>query len=117
MQAPTLEQLSSLEAAFGFVFPPSYRGLIENLPTPLRRSFARARFVTSADEIRRVHRKLMPSSLLPFLVEPQPHHDDYYCFDRSTTPPEYGIAVFAIHTTVAKWQSLADWLRWVEKHV
>jgi hypothetical protein len=56
----------------------------------------------------------LPPALLPFLVNPQPRHDDYYCFELSTAAPEYGVAVFAIHTTVAAWPDLAACLRWVE---
>jgi hypothetical protein len=113
MQPPTLEQLAHLEARFSICFPPSYRALIAAVPASVRRLFPRARFIATDDDLRtaRVH---LPPTLLPFLVDPQPPHDDYYGFELSMAAPEYGVAVFAIHTTVAAWPDLAAWLRWVE---
>jgi hypothetical protein len=109
-----LEEITTVETAYRFAFPPSYRGFIKRLPVPFCRLFARARFVVSVDEIRQLRPELGPSSL-PFLADPQPNHHDYYCFDLSTTPPEYGITVFAIHATVRQWANLADWLKWIEQ--
>ena len=115
MQPPTLEQLSKLETAFSFRFPPAYLAFIERLPAPFLDSLPRARFVVSADEIRDAHREGMPPTLMPFLIESQPRHADYYCFDSSTTAPEYAVVVFAVHVTVAQWTNLADWIKWLEQ--
>jgi hypothetical protein len=58
-------------------------------------------------------RLLVPGGLIPFLVDPQRHHDDYYCFDAATPGPEHGVVVFAVHAVVEAWTDLEAWLGWV----
>jgi hypothetical protein len=112
MRAPTEEQISCIEVAFGFRFPPSYLALIGGPPVTPLRLLPRARWIVSVDEIRQAHRARVPRRLIPFLVHPEPHHDDYYCFDRSTEGPELEVVAFAIHAIVARWVDLAAWLEW-----
>ena len=53
-------------------------------------------------------------SLIPFMWQPNPKFDDYYCFE--TERGKEGnrcISVFSIHTTVHEWPDFDDFLQWV----
>jgi hypothetical protein len=107
----TGSDLVLVEQAYKFRFPPAFHALLDDQPAALRRMFPRGRFTTVHDM--RSFRKTEPR-LLPFLVDEQPEHQDFHCFDLATPADDPRVVVFAVHTTVADWPNLSAWLAWVE---
>jgi len=110
---PSANQLAALEAKRDFRFPPSFRAFADDPPAAFRRVFPYGRFVAHARELGELQQGLLSPRLVPFLVDPQPAHRDYYCFDRDSPAPEHAVVVFAVHTTVASWPNFTSWLAWL----
>ena len=113
---PSPGDLAIVEGIYGFRFPPAFLALLDRPPPALRRMFPHGRFALP-EEVRAFRKQHGFKRLVPFLLDPQPRHEDIYCFDLETPAPDVGIAVFAVHTTVADWPNLAAWLTWVETFV
>jgi hypothetical protein len=105
----TSTQLTVLESMLGSGLPESLQALLREPPPELAMVFPRARWV-SPEEVPRIRRELGRDDWVPFLIDPQPCHEDYYCLDPSTGGPR--VMVFAVHTTVAEWPTVAAWLEW-----
>ncbi len=99
------------EGALGSRLPEPLQALLREPPPDVAAVFPRARWVSPL-EIPRIRRELGRDDWVPFLIDPQPCHEDYYCLDLSTT--ESRVVVFAVHTTVAEWPTVAAWLDWVK---
>jgi hypothetical protein len=110
-QPLTAADLMLVEQAYRFRFPPAFHALLDDQPAALRRMFPRGRFTTIHDM--RAFRKTEPG-LLPFLMDEQPQHQDFHCFDTTTPGDDPRVSVFAVHTTVADWPNLSAWRAWVE---
>lgn len=104
-------ELVIVEQAYGFRFPPAFLALLDDPPAALRRMFPRGRFTTPGEM--RSFRSTEPR-LLPFLIDEQPAHQDFYCFDAAAPADDPRVVVFAVHSTVAEWPNLSAWLAWVE---
>jgi hypothetical protein len=112
--APTLEQLRAIEVAFGFAYPESFKRWLR-APQRALQSFPRARLIDGVARIGELQGRVLSRALLPFLMNPEPAHDDYYCFERPKTTAEPAVAVFAVHTVVATWPSFEAWREWAER--
>lgn len=55
----------------------------------------------------------LPTELIPFFLQPQPNHTDYYCFYR-TADENQTIVVFADHAIVYDWPDANAFLAWLE---
>jgi hypothetical protein len=102
--------MALFESALGSGLPESLTALLKEPPPELATVFPRARWA-SPEEMRRIRRELGRDDWVPFLIDPQTCHEDYYCLDLSTGGPR--VVVFAVHTAVAEWPTMAAWLEWV----
>ena len=105
-----ITQLALFESALGSRLPESLQALLEEPPPELGAVFPRARWVLP-EKMRRIRRELGRDDWVPFLVDAQPCHEDYYCLDLSSPGPS--VLVFAVHAKVAEWPTLGAWLEWV----
>jgi hypothetical protein len=104
--------LALLESALGSGLPEALQALLKEPPPELAVLFPRARWVLP-EEMHRIRRELGRDDWVPFLIDPQPCHEDYYCLDLSSGGPS--VLVFAVHATVAEWPTLGAWLEWVRR--
>lgn len=81
----------------------------------LRAFFPRGVFALDRASYRAARRDGVPKKLLPFLVDAQRAHRDYYCFDLATPAPEHAVVVFCLHAVVESWPDLAAWRAWVSR--
>ncbi len=72
-------------------------------------AFSDVRTATQRD-IQEARERGLPESLTPFACDPQSRHTDYYCCGTDGGPE---VAVFAVHTVVADWQSFESFVEWV----
>ena len=108
----TSTELGRFESALGSGLPESLQALLREPPPELAAVLPRARWVLP-EQVRRIRRDLGTHAWIPFLIDPQPSHEDYYCLDQSTGGAR--VVVFAVHTTVAEWPTLAAWLERVKR--
>lgn len=56
----------------------------------------------------------LPNDLVPFCLQPQSNHVDYYCFHRKTNETDSRIMVFADHAIVYDWPDVYAFLKWLQ---
>ena len=101
-----------------FVYPERFAELVEMVQQPgFAKKFARAHLITSKAEIRDAQRDGLPKHLVPFLVQIQPTHLDYYVFNKRERGSERSVGVVAVHTVVFGWDNFEAFLAWFQAQV
>ncbi|TXK21029.1 SMI1/KNR4 family protein [Pontibacter qinzhouensis] len=119
---PTAMDVKNAEEKLVVKFPPSYVkyqldysnlffGTFE--PYQLFEDGSYADLINSVKEARESG---LPNHLLPFLED----NGDYFCFDLTSTPPEYEIKFWSHNgTSNEKWVNFLEWVEkcWIDEHV
>jgi hypothetical protein len=69
--------------------------------------------VCSESDIRKARHDGLPDDLIPFFMEPQGTHNDYYCFDTN----DDSVVVYADHAIVFRWTDFAEFLAWIRTKI
>lgn len=109
MEIPTPEQLTRFEREVGRTLPPSLHALVLGPTDDLRARFPVGEFVLTRSAYKAARREGVPSKLVPFFLDAQGGHRDYYCFNLATPAPEYGVSMFALHAVIEAWPDLSAW--------
>lgn len=122
---PSVLEMESIENSCAVKFPSVFRQAVYNNDWPsiaklLSNVFAECRFVKSPNEFN-LYTKVLPSDLIPFMYSgPLPSEGateiegDVYCFRIREHEPTDAIAVFSVHTVVAQWLCLSEFIKWAE---
>ncbi len=113
-------RLQTIARDLGFEYPRSFLLACDELAAlsttaPFQARFPQARLIDSVRDIRAAHAAGVPGHLIPFLLEEQPAHIDYYCFDKRVADEQCPIVVFAVHTLVADWPDIDAFLIWLRQ--
>lgn len=81
------------------------------------KQFPNAYLITTEVEIREARRDGLPKHLIPFFVQLQPTHRDYYVFNKRERGIERSVGVFAVHTVVFGWDTFGDFLDWMREMI
>jgi hypothetical protein len=112
------KNLIAIEQHFNFKYPPSFLANVETIinisQTPAFAQFMpQAQLLLTLAEVKAANIN-NAAEFLPFLLEKQPNHVDFYGFDTFTQAPEFRVAVFAKHAFVEDWDSFAHFLAWLQ---
>jgi hypothetical protein len=117
MQSLT-KNLNEIEQAFGFQYPPSFYTNIDKLikfsqSAKFAAFMPRSQLLLTLPDLKTAYLNGLPTQYLPFLLQKQPNHIDFYAFDTESTSPEFCVAVFAVHTSVEAWDNFDTFLAWL----
>ena len=113
------KSLNEIEQFFDFKYPPSFTANIKILTdlsqTPAFAQFIpQTQFLLTLSAVKTAFADGLPPDNLPFLLEKQPNHNDYYGFDIHSKAPELAVALFASHAIVETWPNFAAFLDWLK---
>ena len=111
-------ELATAEHEHNFSAPPEFRVALPQLRRILEsvtflETHPGFRAVTVAD-MKTAWNSELPTDLVPFCLQQQLTHNDYYCFQRTNSGNIPKIVVFADHAIVYNWQDVAAFLQWLE---
>jgi len=114
-----IARLREIERELGFTYPSSFVDRFEEFSAISENEhfsdfMPHAQILSSVADIRLAYQNDLPNRYIPFLLEGQPAHVDYYVFDTSTTPPEFQVSIFAVHTLVHNWSNFESFLAWLK---
>ncbi|MCJ8166160.1 SMI1/KNR4 family protein [Pontibacter sp. E15-1] len=119
---PTRKDIENAERKLELKFPPSYvkyqleysdvvLGTIEPLQL-----FENGSYTDLVKAVREAHEAGLSEHLIPFLED----NSDFYCFDLTSSPPEYNVR-FCSHNglTDEKWENFLEWVDkcWIEESI
>jgi hypothetical protein len=116
---PTLiENLKAIEHDLDFKYPPSFianiQTLIDLTQSPSFGQFMpQAKLLLTLTDVKTAFSSGLPTEYIPFLLEKQLNHIDFYAFNTKSTAPEYCVVAFAIHTNVQEWENFDAFLAWL----
>ena len=113
-----VQDLAAAEQEFAFAAPEWFRIALPSLRQRLESDWFKTinpGFVSvSIQEMSRAWKSGLHPDLVPFCLEPQLEHIDYYCFHRALAVFNTEIVVFADHSIVHSWKNINAFLRWLE---
>lgn len=113
-----VQDLATAEQEFAFAAPEWFRIALPTLRQRLESDWFKTLnpgFVSvSIEEMSRAWSTGLPPDLVPFCLQRQREHIDYYCFHRILPACNTEIVVFADHAVVQSWKNINAFLRWLE---
>lgn len=114
--------LHKIETEFGFKYPTAFYEKLQEFiefteTSAFRTQFPNASLVSSVDDLRSCYKieKELKKIMIPFMLEPQLSHTDYYGFNKDGDTNELAVVVFAQHTLVNEWPGFDAFFLWVQQ--
>lgn len=115
------EQLSEIESALSFRYPPSFVSMVEEFAAivaseDFQRIFPATRLILTYSQVAE-EREMIPISLLPFMLEEQTTWNDIFAFDTDGECDEFRVVVWADHAIVETWDSFPVFFQWIREQM
>jgi hypothetical protein len=110
----SLEIFSRLHPICGCCLQVSRLGYMTN-SIAFKRAFPNAKVLLTLEDIQAARESELPEDYVPFMLEQQPRHIDYYAFDINDNKRR--VIVFAEHAVVHDWPDFNAFLSWVNQQM